>query len=62
MLSFVVPCYNEEERILNTIKQIEEACEKLKIKDYKILIVDVTELDFIKNTKDLEFVIDKINI
>ena len=28
----------------------------------KILIVDVTELDFIKNTKDLEFVIDKINI
>ena len=35
------------------------------IKNYnlnKILIVDVTELDFIKNTKDLEFVIDKINI
>ena len=35
------------------------------IKNYnlnKILIVDVTKLDFIKNTKDLEFVIDKINI
>lgn len=35
------------------------------IKNYnlnKILIVDVTELDFIKNTKDLEFVIYKINI
>ena len=35
------------------------------IKNYnlnKILIVDDTELDFIKNTKDLEFVIDKINI
>ena len=35
------------------------------IKNYnlnKILIVDVTVLDFIKNTKDLEFVIDKINI
>ena len=35
------------------------------IKNYnlnKILIVDVTELDFIKNTKDLEFFIDKINI
>lgn len=35
------------------------------IKNYnlnKILIVDVTELDFIKNTKDLEFIIDKINI
>ena len=35
------------------------------IKNYtlnKILIVDVTELDFIKNTKHLEFVIDKINI
>ena len=35
------------------------------IKNYnlnKILIVDVTELDFIKNTKDLEFVFDKINI
>ena len=28
----------------------------------KILIVDVTELEFIKNTKDLEFVINKINI
>ena len=40
MLSFVVPCYNEEKRILNTITQIEEACEKLIIKDYKILIVD----------------------
>ena len=35
------------------------------IKNYnlnKILIVDVTKLDFIKNIKDLEFVIDKINI
>lgn len=40
MLSFVVPCYNEENRILNTITQIEESCEKLIIKEYKILIVD----------------------
>ena len=40
MLSFVVPCYNEEKRILNTITQIEESCEKLTIKEYKILIVD----------------------
>jgi len=28
----------------------------------KVLMIDVTELDFIKNTKDLEFVINKINI
>ena len=28
----------------------------------KILIIDVTELDFIKNREDLEFVVDKINI
>ena len=35
------------------------------IKNYslnKILIIDVTELDFIKKREDLEFVIDKINI
>ncbi len=40
MLSFVVPCYNEEKRILNTIQQIEESCKKLIIKNYKVLIVD----------------------
>ena len=40
MLSFVVPCYNEEKRILNTITQIEESVKKLTIKEYKILIVD----------------------
>ena len=28
----------------------------------KILIIDVTELDFIKKREDLEFVVDKINI
>ena len=28
----------------------------------KILIIDVTKLDFIKNREDLEFVVDKINI
>ena len=35
------------------------------IKNYslnKILIIDVTELDFIKKREDLEFVVDKINI
>ena len=35
------------------------------IKNYslnKILIIDVTELDFIKKREDLEFVVDKINV
>ncbi len=40
MLSFVVPCYNEENRILNTITQIENSCEVLLIKNFKILVVD----------------------
>ncbi len=40
MLSFVVPCYNEQSRIINTVKQIENSCESLLIKNFKILIID----------------------
>ena len=38
-LSIVIPCYNEENRIVNTLRKIVNFCDK-KIERYEIIIVD----------------------
>ena len=48
MLSIVVPCYNESQVILNTIKTIKKSLKYNFIKNYEIIIVDDKSID---NTK-----------
>ena len=38
-LSIVIPCYNEEKRIVNTLKKIIKYCDK-RVEEYEIIIVD----------------------
>ena len=45
-LSIVIPCYNEESRIVNTLKKIINYCDK-KIEEYEIIIVDDGSTDSI---------------
>ncbi len=45
MISFIVPCFNEENRIVQTISEIDKACSKVKIDDHKIYIVDDCSVD-----------------
>ena len=40
MISFLVACFNEEKNIINTIIEIENSCEELKIDDFEIIIID----------------------
>ena len=40
MISFLVACFNEEKNIINTITEIENSCEELKIDDFEIIIID----------------------
>ncbi len=45
-LSIVIPCYNEEKRIVNTLKKIVNFANK-KIEEYEIIIVDDGSTDLI---------------
>ena len=44
-ISFVVPCYNEEKNIKNTINEIYLAINKSKIKEHEIIIIDDGSVD-----------------
>ena len=45
-LSIIIPCYNEEKRIVNTLKKIIDFCDK-KVEEYEIIIVDDGSTDLI---------------
>ena len=40
MLSFIVPCLNEEELVEKSIKEIIKAIHLVNLKDYEIIIID----------------------
>lgn len=40
MISFLVACYNEQNNIIATIKEIEKTCEELKINFFEIIVID----------------------
>ena len=39
-ISFVIPCFNEENNIIDTIKVINSIVKKKVIDDYEIIVVD----------------------
>ena len=39
MISFIIPAYNEEALIEETVSQLEESADQLKL-DYEIIVVD----------------------
>ena len=39
-ISLIIPCLNEEKNIGKTIEKCSKELEKLKIKDYEIIVVD----------------------
>jgi glycosyltransferase involved in cell wall biosynthesis len=45
MISFIVACFNEQENIIKTIKQIEKSCKKLNLNKYEIIVVDDASKD-----------------
>ena len=45
-LSIIIPCYNEEKRIVDTLKKIIKYCDK-RVKKYEIIIVDYGSTDSI---------------
>ena len=44
-LSFVVPAYNESQRIEGTLKEILKTINDVKIKDTEIIVVDDNSVD-----------------
>ena len=40
MISFIIPCHNEEKNIKNTLMELFTAIKKLKLRFYEIIIVD----------------------
>ena len=71
MLSIVVPCYNEFQVILNTIKTIKKSLKYNFIKNYEIIIVDDKSIDNTKynildikkkNPKSTKLIFNKSNL
>ena len=44
-LSVIVPCYNEENNIINTLQEIHLSINNLKIMDYEIIVIDDASTD-----------------
>ena len=44
-VSFIVPCYNENENIVNTVNEILSSINELNIKFYEIIIIDDASTD-----------------
>ncbi len=40
MLTVIIPCFNEEERLLNSFLEVKKTLEVINITDYEIIIVD----------------------
>lgn len=40
MISFIVACFNEQENIIKTIKEIEKSCKKINLGKYEIIVID----------------------
>lgn len=45
MITFIVCAFNEEKNILNTINEIENACNKNSISEYEIICIDDGSID-----------------
>ena len=45
MISFIIPCHNEEKNINNTLTELFKAIKVLKLKSYEIIIVDDLSTD-----------------
>lgn len=45
MISFIIPCFNEQNDIINTIKEVEKSCQKININNYEIIVVDDGSID-----------------
>ena len=45
MISFIIPCHNEEKNIKNTLTELFKAINVLKLKFYEIIIVDDLSVD-----------------
>ena len=45
MITFIVCAFNEEKNISNTIKEIENACNKNSISEYEIICIDDGSID-----------------
>ena len=59
-LSIILPSYNEENNILNTLSTIENALQKVKIKNYEFIFVDDASTDSTKK-KILNYINQKKN-
>tara|TARA_B100000795_G_C22756582_1_gene421770 strand:- start:729 stop:1430 length:702 start_codon:yes stop_codon:yes gene_type:complete len=54
MISFIIPCHNEEKNIKNTLTELTKAIKVLKLKFYEIIIVDDLSTDeTVKRAKKL---------
>ena len=49
MISFIIPCHNEQKNIKNTLTELFKAIKILKLRFYEIIIVD--DLSVNKNIK-----------
>ena len=70
MISFIVPCYNEENLVAQTVDQIEKTVKKINLKNYEILIVfdDGNKKtkkiinNLAKYKKNIKLILNKINL
>ena len=44
-ICFIVPCYNEENNINNTLDEINKVIKKLNVKYYEIIVIDDGSVD-----------------
>ena len=52
-LTIVVPCFNEEKYVAQTLKCINEALDQLQI-EYEVIVIDDADLDDIEDIEDDE--------
>ncbi len=53
-ISFIIPCFNEENNIQNTVKEILDLSRKCSLKNIELIIVDDGSMKKLKLKKKLE--------
>lgn len=70
MISFIIPCYNEESLVKETINEIQKVIKKIHMKNYEILLifdngnVETRKIlnSVTKNQKNMKMIINEINL